>query len=85
MSDMAMQEKHERALAEAADEYVRAIEAAKEASKHLADTMRSAYADGEQQSAILRASKHVWSREYLRIVLGLAKKRAGSDDATTQG
>jgi hypothetical protein len=78
--DVAMQEKHERALAEAADEYERATEAAKQASARLADTMRAAYADGEQQSAILRASKHVWSREYLRVILGLAKKKgAGAE------
>ena len=75
--DVAMQEKHERALADAADEYERATEAAKQASNRLADAMRAAYADGEQQSAILRASRHVWSREYLRVILGLAKRRSG--------
>ncbi len=69
-----MQDKHERALAHAAEVYERAQEAAKEASGLLADAMRAAYADGEQQSAILRAAKHVWSREYLRIVLGLTKR-----------
>lgn len=71
-----MQEKHERDLAAAADEYQRAKTAAEEASNRLADAMRAAYADGEQQSAILRAAKHVWSREYLRIVLGLTKRGA---------
>lgn len=69
-----MQEKHERALAAAADQYEKAQEAAKEASARLADAMRAAFKDGEQQSAILRAAKHVWSREYLRIVLGLTKR-----------
>ncbi len=69
-----MQERHEKALAEAAERYERAQEEAKDASNHLADRMRAAYADGEQQSAILRAAKHVWSREYLRIVLGLSKR-----------
>ncbi len=69
-----MQEKHERALAEAADEYTAATEAQKRASDKLAAAMRAAYADQEQQSAILRAAKHVWSREYLRIVLGLTKR-----------
>ncbi|MFC3736444.1 hypothetical protein [Paractinoplanes deccanensis] len=69
-----MQEKHERALAEAAEQYEQAQEAAKQASYNLAEAMRAAYADGEQQSAILRAAKHVWSREYLRVVLGLAKR-----------
>ena len=76
-----MQDKHERALAEAADAYTAATEAAKEASARFADAMRAAYADGEQQSAILRASRHVWSREYLRIVLGLNKKRGAQQDS----
>ncbi|GAA0529194.1 hypothetical protein GCM10010172_07300 [Paractinoplanes ferrugineus] len=71
---LVMDERHERALAEAAEQYERAQEAAKQASSNLADAMRAAYADGEQQSAILRAAKHVWSREYLRVVLGLAKR-----------
>jgi hypothetical protein len=70
-----MQEKHEQALAAAAAEYQRAAEAKDRASNHLADAMRAAFADGEQQSAILRAANHVWSREYLRVVLGLTKKR----------
>lgn len=74
----AMQEKHERALADAAAEYQRATEAQKEASARLADAMRAAYKDGEQQSAILKAANHIWSREYLRVVLGLAKKRGDS-------
>lgn len=74
-----MQEKHERALGQAADEYVRASQAAKEASGNLADAMRSAYADGEQQSVILRAAKHVWSREYLRVVLGLTRRKGAGD------
>jgi len=69
-----MQGDHERALAEAADAYKKAQEAAKAASNRLADAMRAAYADGEKQSEILHASKHVWSREYLRVVLGLAKR-----------
>lgn len=69
-----MQEKHEQALADAAERYEQAQDAAKKASSRLADAMRAAYADGEQQSAILRAAKHVWSREYLRVVLGLAKR-----------
>lgn len=71
-----MQDKHERALNAAANEYQRAKHAAKDASDKLADAMRAAYQDGEQQSAILRASQHVWSREYLRIVLGLTRRRS---------
>jgi hypothetical protein len=71
-----MQEKHERALADAANEYERAQAAAKEASNRLADAMRAAFLDGEQQSAILRAAGHVWSREYLRVVLGKTKRTA---------
>ncbi|MEV2239604.1 hypothetical protein [Micromonospora sp. NPDC049891] len=75
IADVAMKPEHERALAEAAVRYERATEAQKRASTELADAMRAAYADGEQQSAILRASKHVWTREYLRIVLGLARRK----------
>jgi len=71
---LVMDERHERALAQAAEEYEHAQEAAKQASNKLANAMRAAYADGEQQSAILRAARHVWSREYLRVVLGLAKR-----------
>lgn len=71
---LVMRDEHERALAEAADLYEQAQDAARQASNRLADAMRAAYADGEQQSAILRAAKHVWSREYLRVVLGLAKR-----------
>lgn len=74
-----MHDKHERDLAAAADEYQAATNAQKEAAQKLADAMRAAYADNEQQSAILRAAKHVWSREYLRIVLGLTKKRSTDD------
>lgn len=68
-------EELERKIADAADAYQRAADAKDAASKALADLMREAYAKGEQQSAILRAAKHVWSREYQRIVLGLNKKR----------
>lgn len=73
---LVMREEHERALAEAAEQYEQAQEAARQASSRLADAMRAAYADGEQQSAILRAAKHVWSREYLRVVLGLTRRNA---------
>lgn len=69
----------ERRIADAADVYQRAADAKDAASKALADLMREAYAKGEQQSAILRAAKHVWSREYQRIVLGLTKRR-GADE-----
>lgn len=69
----------EREIGEAADEYTRITEAQKAASAHLAELLRKAYAKNEKQSAILRAAKHVWSREYLRIVLGLNKKRAGGE------
>lgn len=75
----AMQEKHERAIAEAAAEYRRADEAKKRASAQLADAMRAAFADHEQQSAILKASGHVWSREYLRVLLGLTKKQGDAE------
>jgi hypothetical protein len=70
-----MKPEHELAVGQAADEYERATEAQKAASAKLAQTMRDAYADGEQQSAIIKAAHHVWSREYVRIVLGLTKGR----------
>lgn len=72
-----MQGDHERALAEAAEAYREAQDAAKLASNRLADVMRAAYADGEKQSEILHAANHVWSREYLRVMLGLAKRGGG--------
>lgn len=74
-----MQQEHERAIAEAAAEYQQATEAKDRASAKLADAMRAAYRDNEQQSAILKAAGHVWSREYLRIVLGLKKNKAAGD------
>ncbi len=69
----------EQQIGEAADEYARITEAQKVASARLADLLRQAYAKDEQQSAILRAAKHVWSGEYLRIILGRNKRRAGSE------
>ena len=71
-----MQTRHEQELIAAADEYRRASEAKDAASARLADAMRAAYNDGEQQSAILRAAGHVWTREYLRVILGLTKRPA---------
>jgi len=71
-----MQEHHEQALAEAADAYLQASEAKERAANKLAEKMRAAYRDNEQQSAILRASKHVWSREYLRVILGLSRRKS---------
>jgi hypothetical protein len=73
-----MRQEHERAIAEAAAKYIAATEAQKVASAKLADAMRAAYSDNERQSAILRAAGHVWSREYLRVLLGLTKKAASS-------
>lgn len=72
-----MREKHERAIAEAAAAYRRAIEAKETASATLAAAMRAAFEDNEQQSAILKAAGHVWSREYLHIVLGLSRRKDG--------
>lgn len=69
-----MKEEHERALAEAGERYLRTTAEQKAAAADLADAMRAAYADGEQQTAIIRAAKYAWSREYLRLVLGLAKR-----------
>lgn len=64
------------ALREAADEYRREIERAKEirkqadevqrqASDKLSGVMRDAYAAGTKKAAILRATNHVWSRTWL--------------------
>lgn len=64
-------------VAEAAQEYRDAVERQSAAVKHLAELMRAAHLDGMKQSAILRASKHVWSREYMRILLGLSRRKGG--------
>jgi hypothetical protein len=72
----------ERRIADAADAYQRAADAKDAASKALADLMREAHSKGEQQSAVLRAAKHVWSREYQRIVLGLTKRKAGDGETS---
>jgi hypothetical protein len=71
----------ERSLAEAADDYIRAADAKDAASDRLAALMREAYAADEKQSEILKASRHVWSVTYLRIVLGLAKPTRKKADA----
>lgn len=75
--DVSLKPEQERALAEAAAKYERAAEAKDRASAELAELMRSVYADGGQQSAILRAANHVWTREYLRIILGLSRRKRG--------
>lgn len=67
-------------VAEMAEEYRRTSAAVTQARHRLSDRARAAYNDGEQQSAILKATGHVWSREYLRVVLGLVKKRGKADD-----
>lgn len=72
-----MREEHERAIGDAAEQYQRAADAKEQASANLAAAMRAAYGDGEQQTAILRAARHVWSREYLRVILGLTKRKGG--------
>jgi hypothetical protein len=72
-----MNPEHERAIAEAAAEYADLTERQKAASTRLALAMNAAYKAGEQQSAIIRAAHHVWSREYVRVVLGLTKGRKG--------
>jgi hypothetical protein len=71
-----MQEKHEKALGAKAEAYRRAKEAAQAATDELAEAIRAAYADGEQQAAIVRATGHVYTREYVRVILGLAKRKA---------
>lgn len=79
--DAMKDERLEHALGEAADEYAQVTAAQKAASAKLADLMREAFAAGEQQSAIIKAARHVWSREYVRIVLGLTKRPSkGADE-----
>lgn len=65
---------HEPALRAAAAEYRRAAEARRQARDALVAEIKAAYADRMRQSAILRAIDHVWTREYLRTVLGLTRK-----------
>lgn len=67
------------AVTETAKEYRDATDRQQAAAKHLAELMRAAHSDGMKQSAILRASKHVWTREYLRIILGLSKRKSGGE------
>jgi len=64
-------------VAETAKQYRDATERQSAAGRHLAEVMRAAHLDGMKQSAILRASKHVWSREYMRILLGLSRRKGG--------
>lgn len=71
-----MREEHEQALGEKAEAYRRAKEALQAATDELTEAIRAAYGDGEQQSAILRATGHVYTREYVRVILGLAKRKA---------
>lgn len=69
-------------VAEASAEYRHTTSVLMEARNCLSDQVRMAHRDGLSQSAILKASNHVWSREYLRVVLGLTKKRGGGSGAT---
>jgi hypothetical protein len=57
-------------LERAADEYVQATEQLKDAREKLITEIRSAHASGVRPADILRAVKHVWTREYLRKLLG---------------
>jgi hypothetical protein len=66
---------YERELGEAAAAYREAKTTLAAASDRLAKAMRVAYRRGRLQSEILRLADHVWSREYLRIILGLRKGR----------
>lgn len=78
-----MGDSHEQALRAAAAEYRRATEEAKQARDALAAEIRAAYDDDVRQSTILRAIDHVWTREYLRQVLGLTRSK--DDDQPTPG
>jgi hypothetical protein len=55
---------HEKALAEAAAEYRRFIDA----RKKLTEAVRAAHNDGVRQVDILRATGNVWTREQVRRV-----------------
>jgi hypothetical protein len=73
------QEEHERELGEAADGYLHAQDQLTAARRRLTTAMRAAYADKIQQAKIIRWSKHVWTREYVRQVLGLTRKGGPAD------
>lgn len=56
-------------LARAAESYRRAQADLDEARAELANEIRAAYHSGRRQADILRATGHVWTREYVRRVL----------------
>lgn len=66
-----MSEERQSALRAAADEYRRTRADAKQARDDLVEQIRAEYAGGMKQAAILREIDHVWTREYVRVVLGL--------------
>jgi hypothetical protein len=70
----AVREEHERELDEAAQQYLRATEDLERARERLKTAIQRAYSAGMRQSEILRATRHIWSREYIRKVLGLTRR-----------
>lgn len=75
-----MRDAHEQALRAAAAEYRRARDTYRQAREALTAAIKAAYRDGMKQAEILRAIDHVWEREWVRTVLGLARRRRGNRD-----
>jgi hypothetical protein len=69
-----VRERRRRALAQAADDYVQAVEQLAAARERLVSECRGAYAEKARPTDILRAIRNVWTREHLRNVLGLSKR-----------
>lgn len=59
---------HESALREAADEFRSTHDAYETARQKLAEKIRAARAAGMRQADILRATKHVYTREQVRKI-----------------
>jgi hypothetical protein len=69
-----VQGEQEHELVEAAEQYLHATEDLERARERLKTAIRQAYVAGARQSEILRATRHVWTREYVRKVLGLTRQ-----------
>lgn len=59
---------HEKLLADAAKTYRRRLTEMETARDALAARVRAAAADGLRQVEIVRATGHVWTREYVRQI-----------------
>lgn len=60
---------HEQRLAELADAYRKAQTDLDDARDALTHEMKAAKGDGMRQADIIRATGHLWTREYLRKIL----------------